>query len=310
MATQDKLRTVRDAATETFLREADGWQVDHPLTRKDTPRPGSGSTFIDERFAPLSDARPLKLPRALARFANDNRADREVVDVLRRGGVLDGSEGSEGLVHFTVSETGQDIEIEIRRIDGLWTGLVNGNTFKSPTRDALLSAISRSLNNNVHNLTGAELREISILCQTAGKGFYSGVAKYVALKTGMPESEVLTEATLLENRFARVFDEAVNFCFLAVHGDFSPGAEWNDFVAQYARGRHYNFALLEGAKAEYQRQLEASARETLLSATNELPQPDEPPTYSQLDQLNDDELSGQFRSVKRERAKMIRAGTY
>lgn len=310
MATE-KVQAVRDAATESFIREAEGWQVDHPLLHRQTAKPEAGSGMIDERFAPLSDARPLRLPRALAAFANENR-DREVVDVLKRGGVIDDSEGPAGECIFHVTQTGAELHVQIEHLDGGdgWTGKVNGRRYHAPTRDGLLSLISRSLNDNVRSLSTPELREISILCQTAGQGFYRGVARYVAHRTGMPESEVLSDSALLDNRYARVFDEAVNFCFLAVHGDFSPGADWNDFVAQYARGRHYNFALLEGAKAEYQRQVEASVRETLLSATNEVAQPDEPPTYSQLDQLNDDELSGQFRSVKRERAKMIRAGTY
>jgi hypothetical protein len=286
--------------------------VDHPLTRKQSADAGSGSGFIDDRFAPLANDRPLRLRRALTTFVNKNARDKEVSDILRIGGVHDDSEGPTGTCIFHVTETGAELRVQIEHLDGGdgWTGKVNGNRYHAPTRDGLLSLISRELNNNVRNLTGAELREISILCQTPGQGFYPGVARYVAKRTGMPESEVLTDAAVLDNRTSRVYDEAVNFCFLAVHGDFSPGAEWNDFVAQYARGRHYNFALLEGAKAEYQRQVEASVRETLLSATDELPQPDEPPTYNELDQLNDADLSGQFLSVKRERAKMIRAGTY
>jgi hypothetical protein len=311
--TQEKMQAVRDTAAEVFLRESEGWQVDHPLTRKGTTKPGSGSTFIDDRFAPLANDRPLRLRRALTTFVNKNARDKEISDILRVGGVHDDSEGPTGTCIFHVTETGEELHVQVEHLDGGdgWTGKVNGKRYHALTRDGLLSLISRELNNNVRNLTGAELREISILCQTAGQGFYRGVAKYVAKKTGMPESEVLSDSALLDNRNARVFDEAVNFCFLAVHGDFSPGPEWNDWLARYARGRHYNFALLEGAKAAYEREIETAARESLLStANNEATQPDEPPTYNELDQLNDDELSGQFTSVKRERAKMIRAGTY
>lgn len=309
---QEKREAVRDAATESFLREADGWNVDHPLTRKDPANSSSGTTFIDERFAPLANDRPLRLRRALTSFVNKNAREKEISDILRQGGVIDDSEGPAGECIFHVTETGEELRVQVEHLDGGdgWTGKVNGKRYHAPTRDGLLSLISRELNNNVRNLTGAELREISILCQTAGQGFYPGVARYVAKKTGMPENEVLTDAAVLDNRTSHVYDEAVNFCFLAVHGDFSPGPEWNEWLAQYARGRHYNFALLEGAKAAYERQLEATARETLLSTTSEVGQPDESPTYNQLDQLNDDELSGQFRSVKRERAKMIRAGTF
>jgi hypothetical protein len=310
--TQERTQTVRDTATETFLREAEGWQVDHPLTRKQTADASSGSGFIDDRFAPLANDRPLRLRRALTTFVNKNARDKEVSDILRIGGVHDDSEGPSGACIFHVTETGAELRVQIEHFDGSdgWTGKVNGQRYHAPTRDGLLSLISRELNNNVRNLTGAELREISILCQTPGQGFYSGVARYVAKKTGRPESEALTDAAVLDNRTAGVYDEAVNFCFLAIHGDFSPGPEWNDWLAQYARGRHYNFALLEGAKTEYQRQLEESARQALLSIGTDTTQAEEPPTYNELDQLNDDELSGQFTSVKRERAKMIRAGTY
>jgi hypothetical protein len=307
--TQEKMQAVRDAATETFLREAEGWQVDHPLTRKDAANAGSGSTFIDERFAPLSDARPLRLPRALAAFANENR-DREVVDVLKRGGVVDGSEGTEGLVHFTVSETGQDIEIEIRRVDGLWTGSVNGSTFKAPTRDGLLSAISRSLNDGTHNLSDAQLRECSLLVNTPNGGFYRAIQKYVAWKAGVAEADVLSDAMVLNPRMRRVYDEAVAFAWLSLRTDFVGGDDWPEFLAAYASGRAYSIQLLDGARQQYEKQREVAARETLLSTVNdEVTQIEEqPPSYRELDALGDEELAGQFRQVRKEHAKMVRAG--
>ena len=188
--------------------------------------------------------------------------------MLKQGGVVDGSEGSEGLVHFTVSETGQDIEIEISRVDGLWTGSVNGKTFKSPTRDGLLSGISRTLNGGTHNLTDAQLRECSLLVNTPNGGFYRAIQKYVAWKAGLPEADVLSDAMVLNPRMRRVYDEAVAFAWLSLRTDFVGGDDWPEFTAAYASGRAYSIQLLDGARQQYEKQHEAAARESLLSTAS------------------------------------------
>jgi hypothetical protein len=306
---------ISDEAYDSFIRESAGLNLDMAsfpsIKARQNKNAEAGSNFLDPRFAPLSDARPLRLPRALARFANDNHADREVAEVLKRGGVVDGSEGGEGLVHFTVSETGQDIEIEIRHIDGLWTGLVNGTKFNAPTRDGLLSAISRSLNNNVRNLTDAQLRECSLLVNTPNGGFYRAIQKYVAWKANVPEEDVLSDAMVLNPKLRRVFDEAVSFAWLSLRTDFVGGEDWPEFLAAYASGRAYSIQLLDGARQQYEKRHEEAARESLLSTVStDTTQAEEPqaPSYRELDALTDTELSQHFRDTRREYAKQVRAG--
>jgi hypothetical protein len=310
MATQDKLKKVADAEYEKFERDALGWNLDmasFPTMRSRRDKK-QDETFLDPRFAPLANDRPLRLRRALTKFANENSRDREVAEVLKQGGVVDGSEGSEGLVHFTVSETGRDIEIEIRRIDGLWTGSVNGTTFRAPTRDEVLMAVSRSLNNNVRNLTDAQLRECSLLVNTPNGGFYRAIQKYVAWKASVPEENVLSDAMVLNPRMRRVYDEAVAFAWLSLRTDFVGGDDWPEFLAAYASGRAYSIQLLDGARQQYEKQLEATARETLLSTVSAETEEQPAPSYRELDALGDDELAGQFRQVRKEHAKMVRAG--
>ncbi len=298
---------------DTFIKDAAGWNVDlsslPSIQARQVKKSKSGDTFIDDRFAPLASDRPHKLRKALTKFANDNHSDREVADVLKQGGVVDGSEGRTGTCIFTISATGEELPVEIEWIDGTWTGTANGKRYHALTRDGVLSLISKDLNNNVRNLTSAELREITILCNTAGEGFYSGVKRYVAKRTGMDEDEVLTDAAIRDSKTSSVYDSGVLHCWLAIRPDFSPGEDFGAFVAQFAMGRHLSVALLDGCRKDYERRSEAMAREALMSTISpDAEQSEEPPTYNQLDALNDDELAAQFRGVRRTQARLVRGG--
>ena len=313
MATQDKLNAVADRAYEAFENDARGWNLDMASfptmqSRRDKKQ---DETFLDPRFAPLSNDRPLKLRRALTNFANENSRDREVAEVLKQGGVIDGSEGRTGVCLFTVSETGQELPIEVEWIDGTWTGSFNGQRYHAESRDGLLSLISKALNNNVRQLSEREKRECSIIVQTPGLGFYPGLALYISKKTGIPAEECLNDALLLDSSKAALWNEAIEYCWLAMNVGFSPDEDWSAFLARYSFGRHYSLGLLDAARQAYEKLRESAARDSILSSvTTEATQHEEPPTYNELDQLNDDELSGQFSAVKKQRARMIRAGTF
>jgi hypothetical protein len=96
------------------------------------------------------------------------------------------------LVAQLAEETGESIEIDIQRTrDGWWTAEVNGERHRAETRDTLLSAISRTLNNNVHELTAAERRECSAIALTMG--FDAALIRYLSLRTGFPEDRVHSE---------------------------------------------------------------------------------------------------------------------
>jgi hypothetical protein len=302
---------VKDAATEAFLREADGWQVDHPLLHRPVMKPESGPTMIDERFGQLADDRPMKLRNALTRFVNAHSREKEIADVLQQGGIVDGSEGRTGVCIFHVSDTGEEIPINIERLDGGdgWTGKALGKRYHAATRDDVIGLISRELNNNQRNLTSAELRDITILCCTTGEGFYSGVKRYVAKRTGMDEDEVLTDSAIRDGKHASIYDSAVLHCWLAIRPDFSPGEDFGGFVAQFAMGRHLSVALLDGCRQEYEKRCEALSREALFSTVSpDVERAEEPPTYNQLDALSDDDITAQFRSVRREQARHLRSG--
>jgi hypothetical protein len=307
---KDKLEAVRDVAYEQFEKETAGWNLDTSgwpsIHNRRQPRPKGGEGMIDNRFAPLASDSPGKLRNDLTRFVNRNARDTEVSEALR--GVKDGSEGERGIVHFTIRETGQDIEVEVRKVDGLWCGTADGANYKSPTRDGLLSAISRALNApSSHELTDAQKRECSILCQSAG--FYRGVARYVALKTGLDEREVLDDATVLDSRYAHVFNEAVLHCWLALRTDFAPAEDFSDFVAWYAQGRNWSLQLLDGARAEYLRQREEANREALLSPVPAQPlEPEAGPDYATLDSIDGEDFNDLYRRTLREHSKRVKAG--
>ncbi|MGA8367802.1 MAG: hypothetical protein WB716_10850 [Candidatus Acidiferrales bacterium] len=310
MATREQ---ITDEAYESFVRESAGLSVDMsslPGVRARQPRKREDENFIDPRFAPLSTTQTPGLRRALAKFANENTGDREVVDVLTMGGVKDNSEGREGLVHFTVSETGEDVAIEITRTRDGWCGTVNGKRHAAATRDALLSGIVRSLNSDTRELTDVEKRRCAALCFAPNAGFLRAVGQYVAYKTGMALEDAMTDTAYLETKNAKAFDEATHFCWLTLRGDFSPSDEWRGFLSSYALGRSLNIAILDGARAAFEKRQEAAAREMLLSPTVEAG-PEEappPPSYEELDALDDNSLSQHLRSVRRTQAKMVRSG--
>jgi hypothetical protein len=268
-------------AYDAFIKESEGWNVDLSAlpsvqTRK-KKKSNSGDGFIDERFAPLADDRPLKLRRVLTDFANKNSRDREVVETLRLGGVQNDSEGREGVCHFRVSRTGDDVEIEIEHSGDTWSAHFNGKHHTAATRDALLSGISRELNSSsVRELSDGERREVSIYCQS--RGYFAGLARYISLRTGQLESETLSDVNVLDPRKAKLWNEAVHDCWLMCNVDFAVTEGWEEFLGVYACGRPLNAALLDGARVAWDVQQQSMERASILSQVDrgiepELPAP-------------------------------------
>lgn len=126
------------------------------------------------------------------------------------------------------------------------------------------------------------------------------------LRTGIPESEALSDENVLDHRKAQLWNEGVHFCWLMCNVDFAPGEDWSQFLAAYACGRHLSVGLLNGARVAYEIKRETLAKDSVPSQTDSAPvQPEKPPTYEQLDALSDESIAQEFRSVKRERAKQM-----
>jgi hypothetical protein len=270
---------ISSTAYDAFMKESEGWNVDLSAlpsvqTRKNK-KSNSGDGFIDERFAPLADDRPLKLRRVLTDFANKNSRDREVVETLRLGGVQNDSEGREGVCHFRVSQTGEDVEIEIEHTGDTWSAHFNGKRHAASTRDELLSGISRQLNSSsVRELSDAERREVAIYCQS--RGYFAGLARYISLRTGQPESEVLSDANVLNPKMAELWNSAVHDCWLMCNVDFAVTEGWQEFLGVYACGRPLNAALLDGARVAWDVQQQSMERASILSQVDHEPVPDVP----------------------------------
>ncbi len=310
---KDKEKNASDVAYQEFLKESAGLSVDvsgltsirdrQRAEKKRKPEPKFAQPY-SAGYSPKRNA----LPRALARMANEiseNARDPYRDEVIRSLGTSSASEGT-GVSYFRESGTGEDIAIDIQRThDGNWCASYDGKRHVAADRDTLLAGISRAINNNRRSLTDDQKREICLICTASEDGFYRGVAKYVGGITGIPESETMSDSALLDSRNAKAYDEAVAFCWLAIRPDFSPGDDWDDFVRDYARGRSLNIFVLDGARSQYEKRSEAAAREALLSTIDEQP---EAPTYRELDQLGDGELASQLNSVRREHARLVKAG--
>lgn len=310
MATQEQRDQAREAATDEFLagtessRRARREQADKTFSTPYT----AGARFLgDKDIARVGGG----LAREVSRMTNQILRDpydphhKQVRATLDKSGVIDNAEGPTGTCFFRESSTGQEIALEIERDrEGRWFTHYNGRKHVSDSRDALLSAISREINNNSKQLTQEDLREVSIVCNA--KGFYAGVAAYASKVTGTPIAEVLSDDFILDSRNAKLLNSAVSFCFLACNGSFSPGEDWDQFLAVYARGRAYSGALCEGAMREYLKQRDDAARQALLSVP-EAAEPELTPEEFNFDTMDDAALAAQFQSVASDRAKRLRA---
>jgi hypothetical protein len=312
------IEDIQAKAHEEFLRESAGWQVDTsglPSTRDrqraDAEKNKRPEKPLAQPYSREYQPRPNALLRQISVMANaaaKDRRDPYHEDILR---VLpaNASDVPDGTVIFTISATGEERGIEVRKVDGLWTAHVDGTKITGQTRDVLLSAVSRELNQNVRDLNDAQKRECCVIAMTIG--FDAGLIRYLSLRTGFPEDAVRSEfgSLPLDDRKHRLLREGVALCWLAMNTDFSPGGDWSAFVEEYAAGRNYSLPLLNGARVAYEAHRDSIAREALLSTMTEVAQPEEaPPTYRDLDELSDDELSRQLHGVKKEYSRLVRAG--
>jgi len=289
-----------DESMGTFI-DTRGLPLTH-LVRNNTTE----ESFLDPKFAPLADDRAGRLRNEIPKFIKANSTDAEVRQVLREAGMEDEA-GAPGTVYIRANA--EEVPVDVRFKDGFWVASAGGKKYSAESRDDLLSAVVRGLNQDVRELSDAELREISILAQSVG--FYPAVAKFVSLKTGMSSDEVLSDSALLDSRNARAFDQAVAFCWLSIRADFSPGPDWSEFVSAYANDRHLSAALLDGCRVAYETRKQTMERESIFSQVDHGPvQPEEQPapTYEQLDAMDEEELQEQFKDVVKERAKLIRRG--
>jgi hypothetical protein len=303
---------ISDTGYEAFIKESEGWNLDFSalpsVQARRSQKSVSGDGFVDERFAPLADDRPLRLRRALTDFANRNSRDREVADTLRLGGVQNDSEGREGVCHFRISETGEEIAIEIEHSGDTWSAHFNGEHHTAATRDALLSGISRELNSSsVRELSDSERREVSIICQS--RGYFAGLARYISLRTGLDESEALSDANVLDPRKAKLWNEAVHSCWLMCNVDFAVTEGWQEFLAAYACGRPLNAALLDGARVAWEVQKQTMERQSILSQVDREPVPEELPAPEDFESMTDAEVERQMHDVAVAHAKRLRHGT-
>lgn len=310
---------VREQAHKEFLRESAGWQVDtsglpsiRDRQRADAPK--KVEKPLAQPYSREYQPRPGALTRSLAQMANQIAADnhdpyrRDVLEALNA--VQNDAEGT-GITYFAV-RGGESVPVDIQRDrEGNWFAHIEGKRHSAATRDTLLSAISREVQGTgLRDLTSAEEREISIVCQS--QGFYRGVAKYISLRTGgaVDEYEAMSDASVLDPRRGHLYDQACHACWLACHVDFSPDDTWPEFLAVYRGARHLSSGLLDGARCAFEAHKETMARESILSqVATQVTEPQEtPPTYAELDALPDDELSRQLHNVKKEYSRLVKTG--
>jgi len=313
MTKEDSIKDIQEKAQEDFERESAGLNIDlsgFPAIRDrrqaETEKKRKPEKPLAQPYSREYQPRPGALTKSLARMANDisrDRRDPYYEDVIRLG-VPSGSEGT-GVCHFRLSERGESIEIDIQRTrDGWWTAEINGERHRAETRDTLLSAISRTLNNNVHELTDAEKRECSVIALTTG--FDAALIRYLMLRTGFSEEGVRSEfgSFPLDDRKHRLLIEGVELCWLALNVDFTPGDDWSAFVLRYAAGRNYSVPLLNGARVAYE------SRAIFQPQTDTAPEaelePESGPSYRELDDLATDDLNSLYQRTAMAHSKRAR----
>ena len=291
-----------EEAYQTFLKESAGLQVDTrgipsinsrqqaEIDRHKKPEPKFSKPYEYDG----DSRRPKVLARTLARMVNEissNKNDPYRGDVLRAlNDVPSDSEGI-GVSYFTETETGEEIAIDIQRTrDGWWTAVVNGERHRAQDRDTLLSAISRTLNNNVRELTDAEKRGCSVIA--ANVGFHSGLIRYLSLRTGLAAAGVWDEfgSLPLDDRKHRLLKEGIELCWLAIRPEFAPGPDWSEFLDRYAHGRNYSVLLLDGARVAYETRAIFQPKANTASE----PEPEPAPSYGDLDDLNTGDLNALY----------------
>jgi len=317
MTKEDSIKDIQERAQEEFERESAGLNIDlsgFPAIRDrrqaEAEKKRKPEKPLAQPYSREYQPRPGALTKSLARMANEIASDKRdpyYKDLLQ----LDVPSASEetGVCHFRLSETGESVAIDIQRTrDGWWTAEVNGERHRAETRDTLLSAISRTLNNNVHELTDAEKRECSVTALVMG--FDAALIRFLMLRTGLSEDGVRSEfgELPLSDRKHRLLCEGVELCWLALNVDFMPGDDWSGFLSKYAAGRNYSVPLLNGARVAYETQRESIARNAILSQVHAAPEqaPEQAPDYEDIDDLNTDDLNALYQRTARVHSKRAR----
>lgn len=263
--------------------------------RAEQIRKAAGDTIIDERFAPLASDRPHALRGALARMVRQGQNDPEIQRAVPQGA----NESSRVLY---VHQKGEgEIPVRCARVRGEWRASFENAIYSAESFDELASQLARAANRGPKQATAEQLRQVAVMASSGD--FTRAVARLASIESGIPEELVLNGAifdpneadSFASNRLAPVWNRAVLFAWTAFRADVSPDEDFGAFAEQFAAGRPYSLALLNGAYDTYCKERENAARDAALT---QLAQP-EPETVPDFDDMSTEQLERELRGVKR-----------
>ncbi len=262
----------------------------------------------NERFAPLSNDRPMRLRKEINRMVNEYSNDPEIVGTLKAAGV-------ENLAapHKFYLSTGDEAVVFLGK-DNVWrvTVFFDGRqqTIKcasATSRDDAMTGANKWLNSKrgptFKELTEEQRLTVSRMC-TQGQ-LESALMTYLLYKCGEVDHDFSTDP-----RYLPAIDEAAFFIFHNATPEFVDSQEFQDFLSNFRGDRPLSLPLLRACFSAWKQHEQKAERGLILEQIeNRDNQADsEGPSYEELDALPDDELFSLRDATLKDRAKKVRGG--
>jgi len=300
------IKRVRENAEESFLDENFGG-----LDLSGFPHlaePLKEESLEDERFAPLSNDRPMRLRNELTRFVNQNASDPEIAGTLRAAGVEDLAAPHKFYID------GEEATVFLGN-DNVWrvTLIIEGRqqTIKcasAKSRDEAQVGAQRWLSGKsgpkVHPLTKDQELYVARL---AGMGKRAeAVMNYLAY--AVPDYQGTDIAS--DVKYAEVCNACAWYVFVHSTPQFQDSDEAREYMTAYVGSRPVTLELLQFAFDAYRQDKEKQERGLLFGQVDSgiSRGESEGPSYDDLDELDTKEIERLRRETLRLRAKQVRSG--
>src|SRR3984893_10738297 len=251
----------------------------------------SNSSWIDERFAPMTDKGQGNALKALV-----------------------AQQTAEQTPPTTVHANGSEFNVFYK--NGAWhaDGEVDGarHRYSAPDRDELLSKLAQATKPRelfratvpYRALTERELLEIARYVQSGD--LQAAIGQFLFFATN--KREISSPFEILDDpRYKGLCDAAVLFVWQHSRTDYSPTSERHQYITDYAANRPLSLLLLDSAwRSRLESERKGALHYQLLPDEPEVADPRE--VQESLEEASDAEIEKMMKATKREFAREVRAG--
>ena len=273
-------RLAKVIASDPFLK---GDDVHLDLGGFPSLQPLTNETFEDDKFAPLSgsgsdDARELR------KFLEE--------ETSRATGINE-------------VQVGRGIVGHLKQVADEWVCEYTFNDARHITRgrsrdDAAMNA-ARYVQNfkpDIRDLTSQEEQLVTWIAQSGKPA--EAAEKFIGY--AIPRTAELGAKVLTDPKYADAVDEAVFFAWSRARNDYSLSDRgFPKFLNRYSRDKRLTLALCDAAWVAYKSELQKAERTALFG-----PVPAPEPTAKDIDELSDDQISAQYKSIAKHLAQSAR----